>query len=62
MDKKRLLSGKLNLELKKRIIKCLVYSVALYAAEIWTSMQVDRSKLEAFDVDLEKDGENKSGG
>jgi len=32
-DKKKLFTGKMNPELKKRIIKCLVWSVALYAAE-----------------------------
>ena len=30
------ITGKMNLELKKRIMKCLVWSVALYAAETWT--------------------------
>jgi len=47
MDKKKLFTGKMNLELKKRIMKCLVWSVALYAAETWT--QTD-SRLEAFEM------------
>ena len=34
MKKKKLFSGKMNMELKKRIMKCLVWSVALYAAEM----------------------------
>jgi len=33
MEKKKLFTGKMNPELKKRIMKCLVWSVALYAAE-----------------------------
>ena len=33
MEKKKLFTGKMNLELKKRIMKCMVWSVALYAAE-----------------------------
>ena len=33
MEKKKLFTGQMNLELKKRIMKCLVWSVALYAAE-----------------------------
>jgi len=33
MLKKKLFTGKMNLELKKRIMKCLVWSIALYAAE-----------------------------
>jgi len=49
MEKKELFTGKVNLELKKRISKCLVWSVALYAAETWTLMQTDR-RLEAFEM------------
>jgi len=40
----------MNLEPKKRIMKCLVWSVALYAAETWTLMQIDRIRLEAFEM------------
>ena len=40
----------MNLELKKRIMKCLVWSVALYAAETWTFTQTDRRGLEAFEM------------
>ena len=38
----------MNLELKKRIIKYLVWSVAMYASETWTLREVDRKKIEAF--------------
>ena len=41
-QKKKLITGKMNLVLKKRIMKCLVWSVALYAAETWTLTQTDR--------------------
>lgn len=49
-DQNRLFPGKLNLELKKSIINCLVQSAALYAAEIRTLAEADRSRLrlEAF--------------
>ena len=40
----------MNLKLKKRIIRCLVWSVALYAAETWTLTQTDRRRLEAFEM------------
>jgi len=50
MVKKRLFTGKLNLELKKQIIKCLVWSIALCAAETWTLTQGDRSRLEDFEM------------
>jgi len=49
MEKNKLFTGKMNLELKKRIMKCLVWSVALYAAETWTLTQTDR-RLEAFEM------------
>jgi len=41
---KKLFKVKRNLELK-RIMKCLVWSVALYAAETWTLTQTDRIRL-----------------
>ena len=34
-EKKKLFTGKMNLELKKRIMKCLGWSVALYSTETW---------------------------
>jgi len=34
MEKKELFTGKMNLEVEKRIMKCLVWSVALYATEM----------------------------
>jgi len=42
MEKKKLFAGKMNLELKKRV---LVWSVTLYAAETWTLTGTDRSRL-----------------
>jgi len=43
----------MNLELQNRIMKCLVWRVALYAAETWTLTQIDRQtdrRLEAFEM------------
>ena len=39
MEKKKLVYGKMNLKLKKRMMKCLVGRAALYAAETWTLMK-----------------------
>ena len=47
-DRRKLFTGKI--ELKKRIIKCLVWSVATYAAETWTLREVSRKKIEAFEM------------
>jgi len=44
MEKKKLFTGEINLELKKRIMKCLVWSVA----EAWT----DRRRLVAFEIGI----------
>ena len=49
-DKRKLFTVKMNLELKKRIVKCLAWSVAMYAAERWTLREVDRKKIEAFEM------------
>jgi len=49
-NKRKLFTGKMNLKLKKRIVKCLVWSVATYAAETWTLREVDRKKIEAFEM------------
>ena len=43
-------TGTIILELKKRIMKCLVWSVALYAAEMWTLTQTDRRRLDSFEM------------
>jgi len=50
MQKKKLFTGKMNLELKQRIMKRLFWSVALYVAETWTLTQTDRRRLEAFEM------------
>ena len=51
-DKRKLFTGKMNLELKKRSAKCLVWSVAMYAVETWTLREVDRKKIEAFEMSI----------
>jgi len=40
----------MNMDLKKRIIKCMVWSVALYGAETWAITQADRKRLAAFEI------------
>ena len=49
-EKKKLFTGKMNLELKKRIMKFLIWSVAPYAAETWRLTPTDRRRLEAFET------------
>ena len=45
-----LLRGKLNRNLKKRMIKTLVWSVVLYGSETWTMRKEDIKKIEAFEM------------
>src|SRR5688572_4809186 len=50
MENKGILTGKMRIELKIRMIKCLIWSVATYAAECWTMTGADRKRIEAFEM------------
>ena len=50
LDRKRILTGKMNLDFRKRIVKSLAWSVALYAAETWTMSNTDVKRIEAFKI------------
>jgi hypothetical protein len=48
-NKKRILfTSTLELELRKKLVKCYVWSIALYGAEIWTLRTVDQKNLKKF--------------
>jgi len=38
----------LDLELRKKLVKCYVWSIALYGAETWTLRAVDQKHLEVL--------------
>jgi hypothetical protein len=40
----------MDLELGKKLMKCYVWSIALYGAEIWTLRAVDQKHLESFEM------------
>ena len=46
-NRKELLTRKTSTEVKKKIIKTIVWSVALYGAETWMLRQEDRKRLDA---------------
>jgi hypothetical protein len=46
--KKNLFTSKLDLNLKKKLVKCYIWSMALYGAETWTFRAVDQKQLESF--------------
>jgi hypothetical protein len=45
-----IMRGKLELNLKKRLIKTLIWSVVLYGSETWTLLKEDIKRLEAFEM------------
>ena len=44
--KKTLFTSKLNLNLRKKLVKCYIWSMALYGAETWTLRAADQKYLE----------------
>ena len=40
----------LDLELRKKLVKCYVWSIALYGAETWTLRAVDQKHLKSFEM------------
>ena len=48
-----------ELNLRKKLVKCNIWSIAIYGAETWTLRKVDQKYLAKFwNVMLEKDGED----
>ena len=48
--KKNLFTGKLDLNLKKRLVRCYVWSIALYGVETWTLRATDHKHLGSFEM------------
>ena len=48
--KKPLFTSKLDLNLRKKLIKCYIWSMALYGAETWTLRAADQKYLESFEM------------
>jgi hypothetical protein len=50
-NKKRILfTSTLEMELRKKLLKCYVWSIALYGAETWMLRAVDQKHLESFEM------------
>jgi hypothetical protein len=47
-EKRTLFTSTFNLELRKKVVKCYVWSIALYGADIWTLRAVDQKHLKSF--------------
>jgi hypothetical protein len=48
--KRTLFTSTLDLELRKKLVKCYVWSIALYVAETWTLRSMDQKHLESFEM------------
>ena len=46
-NRKIFLTSKLNIELRKKLVKCYVQSIALYGSETWTLKQFEPKYLRA---------------
>ena len=48
--KRALFTSTLDLELRNKLVKCYIRSIALYGAETWTLRAVDQKHLESFEM------------
>jgi len=47
---KTLFTNKLDLNLRKKLVKCYIWSIVLYGAESWTLCKAEQDKLESFEM------------
>jgi hypothetical protein len=48
--RKTLFTSKLDLNLRKKLVKCYIWGMALYGAETWTLRAADQKYLESFEM------------
>jgi hypothetical protein len=62
--KKTMFTSKLDLELRKKLVKCYIWSIASYGEETFTFRKIRTSEVPVKfrNVVLEKDGEDKLDG
>ena len=48
--KKTLFTSKLDIDLRKKLAECYIWSMALYGAETWTLQAADQKYLESFEM------------
>jgi hypothetical protein len=48
--KRALFTSTLDLELRKKLVKCYIWSIVFYDAETWTLRAIDQKHLESFEM------------
>ena len=48
--KMSLLTSNLNIELRKKLVRCYIWSIALYGSETWTLRKLEQKYLERFEM------------
>jgi len=54
INKKTPFISKLDLNLRKKLVKCNIWSIALYDAKIWTLRKVGRKCMDSFEMCLRR--------
>ena len=47
-NRKIFLTSKLNIEPRKKLVRCYVWSIALYGSETWVLRKLEREYLKSF--------------
>jgi hypothetical protein len=50
LKNKTLFTSKLDLNLRKKLVKCYIGSINLYGAETWTLRKLDQKYVESFEM------------
>jgi hypothetical protein len=48
--RKTAFTGKLDLNLRKKLVKCYIWSITFYGTETWTLWKVGEKYLESFEM------------
>jgi hypothetical protein len=48
--KRALFNGKMDIALRKKLLKCYIWSIASYGTETWTLWAVDQKHLGSFEM------------
>jgi hypothetical protein len=49
-QQRALFTSTLGLKLRKKLVKCYIWSIALYGVETWKIRAVDQKHLESFEM------------